>query len=405
MRYVLLILLMLNSFCGIAKAAVEDLSTYTIGGTQSAYLSANETSVTASTSMWDLHNAYAYKDYGASYFGEFDIDLQVYINNQGSNSLMNVFCLSNTSDVDGGGMNTANDGICINFTRAGDDGWFLREYDTGSNNNALAPGVAYETRYVNFTRSGSTCTASVYTNSSKTTHASGSPLTVACGSSAKRYMYLSSSLGTEGSSGSAGSGYITDIKILTEGTASSNDLVSLMDFDLSGIPLGSSLVSIQLKGVANDAPGGTGTVYVFKGLRTYLEEQATWNVYTTGNSWTTAGARGSSDYEGDYTTGQYALGKYNIVGTEVNGTTVTFADTQGLKDLVQLNIGGSIKLVLQGRYSSSQTVLSINDSEAVTTSTRPQLIVNYDPPITDPEVPQPSKRKRILSSGFLFGNW
>jgi hypothetical protein len=388
---------------GVVELAV-DPSTFTLGGANSSTLSASDTTLTH-TSLADNGTAYAYKVYSENYFTNFNINFTVRANNQQSNSNLAYFCLSNTINATMATMNANNDGICFGFKREGDDGWFLREYNTGDNNSALAPSDYWVNRWVNISRSGSACTASVYTNSSKTTHASGSPLTVSCGSNPKRYMYLAASNGSDGWASSQGSGYISDVKILTEGAVPTVDLVSLMDFDLSGIPQGSSIVSIQLRGVANDTPIGTGIVYVFKGLRTYLEEQATWNVYTTGNSWTTAGARGSGDYEGNYTTGQYALGKYDIVGTEVNGTTVTFADTQGLKDLVQLNIGGSIKLVLQSRQSNSQAVLSINDSEAPNTSTRPQLIVNYNPPITDPEVPQPYRRKRILSSGFLFGNW
>jgi len=214
MRYVLLILLMLNSFCGIAKAEVEDLSTYTIGGTDSAFLSANETSVTASTSMQDNDTAYAYKDYGASYFGEFDIDLQVYINTQGSSSLMNVFCLSNTADATGGGMNTANDGICINFTRFGDDGWRIRNYNDDNNSDLIA-GAAYQTRYLTLTRVGSTMTLNLYTDSNRTTHASGSPVTANVPTTKFRYLYAFASGGSDGWAGSTSAGTTSNIEIVS----------------------------------------------------------------------------------------------------------------------------------------------------------------------------------------------
>jgi hypothetical protein len=292
------------------------------------------------------------------------------------------------------------------FNRALSESEIAEIKDTGLlGNSTIATDSYNQTRYINLKREGSICTASIYSDSSKTNHVAGSPLSITCGSNAKRNLYLAASNSSDSTVTSAGSGYIENITSLEPGTPGSNDLVALLDFSLSGIQTGSTIVSVQLQGVSNDSPGGTGTVYAFSGLRSYLESQATWNVYTTGNSWGTSGARGGADYVGSYITGQNALATYTITGLETNGTLVNFSNVQSLKELVTSNVGGSIKLVLQAKSSNSQAVLSINDSEAPVESTRPRLIVNYDPPITDPTVPQPSRRKRLLSSGFFFGNF
>jgi len=391
--------LKIKSSAGEAGGALDvDATTFTIGGANSGTLGATTTRMTH-TALNDNHTAYAYKDYTAGYFGDFNLTFTARSNTQQSASLVGYLCLSNTAAATMGGMNTADDGICFGFKRQSGSGWFLRKYDSGTS-EALVSGAAFETRYVTLSRSGSTCTAEVYTNAGRTSHASGSPMQVTCGDSAKRYMYLAASGGTDGWAASAGTGYIEDVKITGIGDASGTDFVSLMQFDLSGIPANSSIVSAVLRGKASASTGSSGVVHLFKGERDFTEAEATWNVYSTGNNWGAAGARASSDYTGNYTDGTGSLGNYSVTGSESSGTTVQFSSSTALRDLIATNAGGSVTFVLQGKFAESAPTLTLFDSENATSGNRPILEINYNPPQSPPVVPQPGRRKRIMSGIF-----
>lgn len=72
----------------------------------------------------------------------------------------------------------------------------------------------------------------------------------------------------------------------------------LIKFDFSSIPSGatSSAASLQLT-ITQDLSTNAPTMVFKHSLRAWSETQATWNVYTTGNNWDTAGARNAStDY-------------------------------------------------------------------------------------------------------------
>ena len=352
---------------------------FTAGGTNSSTITTSATRATH-TALQDGHTAYLTKDYTASYFGDFNLTFTVRANTQNSDSEVGYACVSNTNNITMNGMNTANDGICFGFKRAGTDGWFLREYDTGSNNNSVVAGAAFETRYVTLSRSGSTCTAAVYTDSNRTIHASGSPITAACGSSAKRYLYLAASFTEAGASGSTGTGYIENVSINGVGSATGTDKVSLLTFDLSGIPAGSTIVAATLGGKSSATTSATATVYVFQGARDFTENQATWNIWKTSNNWTTAGARSSSDYTGSYVDGSNALASLSVPSGYIVGTPITFTSNASLTTLVSSNIGSSIQLVLMGFLQSTPQQLNIYDSEDATVGNRPYLTINYNPP-------------------------
>lgn len=73
---------------------------------------------------------------------------------------------------------------------------------------------------------------------------------------------------------------------------------TLIKFDFSSIPSGanSSAASLQLT-ITTDFCTNAPTMVFKHSLRAWSETQATWNVYTTGNSWGTVGARNAStDY-------------------------------------------------------------------------------------------------------------
>lgn len=233
-----LLTILISSLASVGFAAVEDPSTFTVGGTNSATISTSSTRMTH-TSLYDTADAYGYKDYGAGNFGEFDIDATVYCGGQQSASRVGYFALSNESASNMGDMNTANDGIMFGFKRDGTDGWFLIERT--NNNESIVAGSAYQTRYITITRSGSTVTANVYTDSGRTTHASGSPITVTADTTTRQYLYMAASGGSDGWATSSGSGYIENLEIVDAGGGSTPTVKATQPTTFSG--------NITLRGV------------------------------------------------------------------------------------------------------------------------------------------------------------
>ena len=73
----------------------------------------------------------------------------------------------------------------------------------------------------------------------------------------------------------------------------------LIKFDTSSIPTGSTINSATLSLYkVLDLSSNARTLYVNYLKRNWLESQATWNSYSTGNAWQTAGADGANDVDG-----------------------------------------------------------------------------------------------------------
>jgi len=75
----------------------------------------------------------------------------------------------------------------------------------------------------------------------------------------------------------------------------SKDWHVLIKFDLSTIPDNAIILSTTLSLYNHHLTGGVSTAYVRPCKRNWSEYQATWNVYSTGNSWATAGGTGEDD--------------------------------------------------------------------------------------------------------------
>jgi hypothetical protein len=86
-----------------------------------------------------------------------------------------------------------------------------------------------------------------------------------------------------------------ETKLNVQGT---EDIKTLVRFDLSSIPTGATITSATLSlynySYNNAANGGTLSVY--RVSKPWIETQATWNVYATGNNWTAAGMQAGTDY-------------------------------------------------------------------------------------------------------------
>jgi hypothetical protein len=181
----------------------EDLTTYTEVDPNSRITVTSARSTF--TGLTRNEDAYVYKDFGAFYFGDFEIYADVRLNSGSENdSLVGIIGLSNTvNDWDDWGA-----GLSVHFMKAGGNNYLVLFEIGGSNDFYVISGDT--TYYVTFERVGTACTLKVYSDSARTNLLDTLSITV--NTTTWRYLYVTIS-GNTGDS-YACSGYSENIKIL-----------------------------------------------------------------------------------------------------------------------------------------------------------------------------------------------
>lgn len=150
---------------------------------------------------------------------------------------------------------------------------------------------------------------------------------------------------------------------------------SVMMFDLSSLA-GMTISAAVFKVTLNGAEESSATVNIFECLRSWVEAQATWNIYSTGNSWTTGGCRGDgTDMDGTWGNGTSALA-YRNLASAADGTQVSFTSNAGLVTYLQANVGGTANFTIQ-QETGDDANFFFYDSENATEAARPQLVITY----------------------------
>jgi len=177
-------------------------------------------------------------------------------------------------------------------------------------------------------------------------------------------------------SGAATTNYDTlDPLYLGESNVSSNAYRDLLKFDLSSIPTNAivSSATLRLNMSANVWGAGGTTVQVYRQLRAWVSAQATWNIYSTGNNWATAGGFGAADCE---QTGIGSLVQNTASGTGNQTWTLTASAVQAMFSGVFTNNGFLMKadseIDMYGTYISN---------ENGTPGNRPLLTIEYTLPV------------------------
>jgi hypothetical protein len=163
----------------------------------------------------------------------------------------------------------------------------------------------------------------------------------------------------------------------------------LMSFDISSIPSDATIDDATLILTVTTSFGDRNECTIFRVTQTaWVEAQATWNVYTTGNSWATAG--------GDYDE------TVSDTGTPPASGDWSFNVINNVTDAVA-NRSGNLEMIL--RYTSEgagTTTTTIASSDNATSGNRPELIINY----TESSASKPRSRGfRDSSSGRPRGRW
>ena len=148
---------------------------------------------------------------------------------------------------------------------------------------------------------------------------------------------------------------------------------ALIKFDLSSIPVGviitSAVITLTVASTESDI---TGVFRVYRVLRDWIDSQATWNSYKTGNAWSTAGC-------GNTTSDREA--------TDVGSANVSAGPSVGSTIDISLTPSKIQEMISGGGFTNNGFLIKNNeslhdrdsyyDSEDATATNKPKLVVTY----------------------------
>jgi len=149
---------------------------------------------------------------------------------------------------------------------------------------------------------------------------------------------------------------------------------TLIKFDLTLIPPRATISSVILSlYLLEDKSTNNHTYYVHRQKRAWVETQATWNIYSTGNNWQTAGGFDTDDCEW-----WTYIGKRDFTSSESNGwkhfplTPTTIAG-------LDLGYGWMIKA---GPLEANDAYKFVSSNYTAQSTWRPKLTIVYSLPYT-----------------------
>jgi cell division septation protein DedD len=155
---------------------------------------------------------------------------------------------------------------------------------------------------------------------------------------------------------------------------------SLLKFDLSSIPNNAIINSatLSLWQSAEDSNNAE-TLRVYRSLRAWVESQATWNVFSTGNNWGSAGGYGGADSD----TAQLASREFSA--TEANGEKQFVFEASGLAALQSFVNGSATNNgFLLKADNELNDLYHFRSSDWTTAAERPKLVIDYTVPTDTP---------------------
>ena len=187
-------------------------------------------------------------------------------------------------------------------------------------------------------------------------------------------------------------GNVNDAYLSTNNTSGPTNIQrSLLMFDLSGIPAGSTINSATLTveaqgqtlGGASSENDAHNRIEVYRLTQAWVETQASWNSSSWGNLWATAG--------GDYTgpVGGYAASTQDP--NNVNGYEFTWEVATLVADWVTNGLTNNGLLILG---AGTNTVLYRSTSFPDGDTTDPKLVIDYTP------VPEPATMALLAIGGL-----
>ena len=169
------------------------------------------------------------------------------------------------------------------------------------------------------------------------------------------------------------------ILIVGEGNTSVDVARTLIKFDLSSIPANAVIQDATLSlWFSTDISSNARTMRAYRVLRNWVEAQATWNIYSTGNNWGTAGcANTTTDREAT------DIGSVSVSASETPDTekqiSLTASKVQEWVSGTTANYGLLIQM-----DTESNDAYAFHSSGGATAGYRPKLVINYTVPVGNP---------------------
>ena len=174
-----------------------------------------------------------------------------------------------------------------------------------------------------------------------------------------------------GSSNTVNHGTDTHLYVGEDNTQSPNYWRTLIKFDLSSIPAGSTVLSATLSlWVEGDWSSNARTFRAYRQKRAWTESGATWTKYDGINNWSTAGGFSATDCEAT------DIGSCSFLASESAGTEKQFSLTP---DAVTEWIRGTFEnngVILKADTESNDGYQFYSSSSA-SSSYRPKLVIEY----------------------------
>ncbi len=160
--------------------------------------------------------------------------------------------------------------------------------------------------------------------------------------------------------------YGNDTKLSIDGKP---DVAGLFRWDVSAIPVGSTVQSVSIEFYVTGSSKDSYEVYALQ--QAWDELSATWQQYSTGNNWAGAGASGNGDQE------SAVLGQLNATSKGVYRINLNDAGVSAVQAWIN-NAADNYGIIIKD-YAVSKAV-TVATSETKTASQRPKLIINYTAP-------------------------
>lgn len=159
--------------------------------------------------------------------------------------------------------------------------------------------------------------------------------------------------------------------VIGEWNGGSSNNHTLIKFDLSTIPSSAKIISatFYLTYSGTEYSSNSRTVQAYRLKRNWVENQATWNVYSTGNSWQTAGGTGADDIEAS------TIGTYSITATP-SGVYSMNLDVALVEEWVKGTFTNNGILLKTDADTDDQVYY--HSSSAETSTNRPKLVIEYN---------------------------
>ena len=150
----------------------------------------------------------------------------------------------------------------------------------------------------------------------------------------------------------------------------------ILKFDLSSIPSNAVISDATLSlWVDGDLSSNARTAEMFRVRRNWVESQVTWNVWSTSNNWTTAGAGDTTNDIDSTVCGSCSFTASESAGTQKDFTLVV-AELTKLIDGTYNNYGWLFKM-----QTETNDEYQMRSSSHATSANRPKLVINYTVPV------------------------